>query len=567
MKNLFKKNKIAIENLLKDSIDHLVDQFRQARTNFTVASAYGQIILVLQNITQLILLYIEDSITELNITQASRPTSVQGLLRLTGHNPTRAISATGEIALSVLGGQEVPGGVIIIPNHTKIKCLNNGVTYILDLPGDEIRLPIDGSKNGMKVNIIQGEMEQQIFTGTGQQLQSIEVNFPQSTYIDHYKVDVFVNGERWRPYDSLYDMPKDGKCYLLKTGMTSGVDIFFGNSYFGALPPLGAEIRVEYLVTGGDIGNIDATEDKVYFKWEEPGFDLFGDDIEINDMLIVKSTIAPEFGTNPEPLSLSRLIAPKTSRSYVLANPDNYIIFLEKFNLFSIIDAYITDDDDNIEDDNVIYLFLIPNVTKKLKSSENYFDLDESEFKLTDNQKKKVLNLIEKSGSKVISTEISIVDPKITRYVINVALIIFETGPSEDMIRQSITEKISDYFLSVRRRDRIPRSDLIAIIESVAGVDSVNINIVSEANEYMQSLAKSKGVNMPLEGIDEFGDIIIEAGELPIIRGGWSDRNGVSYVKGIDEEKPCSINIQIRDTVPYNYNTEINSRSKNNIKK
>src|SRR3972149_1905009 len=109
--NIFQKNRLAIELLLTDTINYTVDVFKQGRTNFTVASAYGQIIFVLENIAQLILYYIEDSITELNINTATRANSVYGLARLAGHNATRAISSTGQVSLSVKpNAADVAGG-------------------------------------------------------------------------------------------------------------------------------------------------------------------------------------------------------------------------------------------------------------------------------------------------------------------------------------------------------------------------------------------------------------------------------------------------------------------------
>jgi hypothetical protein len=188
---LFKKNRIDIELLISDTVEYTVNQFEQSRTNFTVASAYGQIIFVLENIAQLILYYIEDSITELNINTATRTNSVYGLARLAGHNPTRAISATGEIALKLLNNaplSDVNGAYIIIPNYTRIKCMNNGLTYLLDLPGDETRIPVDGSKNGIKFRIIQGDIETQSFTGTGRDLQTYSINFQQSGMVEHHNV-------------------------------------------------------------------------------------------------------------------------------------------------------------------------------------------------------------------------------------------------------------------------------------------------------------------------------------------------------------------------------------------
>jgi len=600
---MFTKNRIDIELLIQDTINYTVDKFAQSRSNFTVASAYGQIIFVLQNLSQLILYYIEDSITELNINTASRSNSIYGLARLAGHNPTRGISATGEIAIKFLDNapvSDISGGYIIMLNYNKIKCKNNGLTYLLNLPGDEIRIPVDGSKNGIKLNIIQGTIETQIFTGTGTALQTFSANFPQTGMVEHYHVTVYVNGTKWKMYDSLYDMPYDKEGFILKTGINSGIDIYFGNTNAGKRPMLGSEIRVEFLVTNGESGNLLLSQDtEALWSWEDPGYTLFGDEVDLNEFFGFKTTVPPDFGANAEPLALTKLIAPKNSRSYVLANPDSYIIFLEKFNVFSIIDAYQTKSFNNplnlpglpipvppspsingltttvsnsavvdMYDDKIIYLFIVPDITKKLKSNENYFNVNEDKFKLTEPQKEKILTLIERSGSKVVGTEVSIVDPKISRFVINVAVIIF-SDVSEAEVRITIEEKLSKYFLNMRRRDRIPRSDLIAVIESVSGVDSVNISLVSEIDEKQAILSMTNmrsSANMEAPRIDGYGDITIRDQELPIIRGGWTDRNGTEYQSGIEQTQPGALNIIVTDVVYKSYNTEVNNNVKTNLR-
>ena len=65
-------------------------------------------------------------------------------------------------------------------------------------------------------------------------------------------------------------------------------------------------------------------------------------------------------------------------------------------------------------------------------------------------------------------------DPVIVRYALNIVLRYVE-GFDKDEIHASIREQLSTYFIYVNRRDRIPRSDLISIIENVDGIDSVNV--------------------------------------------------------------------------------------------
>ena len=143
-----------------------------------------------------------------------------------------------------------------------------------------------------------------------------------------------------------------------------------------------------------------------------------------------------------------------------------------------MINAFTTFDDAYLDDDNVIYLFLIPDITKRMTDGENYFTVAQKFFSLSDYEKMKVLKLIEDSGSKIVTTVVKIVDPIITKYVMNVSLVTYE-GFSTITIREKIVDEVSNYFLTNDRTDRIPKSDLIRIIENVEGVDSVNVSFIS----------------------------------------------------------------------------------------
>lgn len=560
--------------MLSDIVKYMSDKFGQSLTNFTVASAYGQIVFVLSNITQMVMYYIESSITEMNIRTATRPQNVQGLVTLAGHQPTRAIAAEGSVSLYIQKGAQldIPGGLIIIPNGTRLTCANNGMQYLVNLPSTEIRMPMDGSKNGTVVNLIQGKIETQTFTGTGRDLQSITVNFPNAYRIDNNRVDVYVNGTKWKKYDSFYDMPYQAKAFCVRNSpVGSGIDVFFGTGGFGLPPQSGAEIVVEYLVNNGTSGNLSVAEGElVDWQWVDSGLTLFGEDVDLNKNLGVKLVVSPDFGTDPEPLELTRLIGPRTSRSYVLANPTNYITYFERFNQFSIIDVYQTKDDKNLKDDKILYALLVPDVRKTMQSNENYFSIPEERFRLTETQKNTLIEIVNRSGSKVVSTELSFVDVKFSRFVLNIAVILYDDAIPE-VVKSQIIENVADYFLSIRRRDRIPQSDIIRIVEGIEGVDSVNASFTSEIDEEFAKIkstslgSSTADVKKQRPRIDEFGDILIYGSELPIIRGGWTDRNGVSYEKSIDDAKPSAVNIIVKSVVPKNYNAEMNAIKVNKL--
>jgi hypothetical protein len=400
----------------------------------------------------MIFYYIEDSITELNIHTASRRQSIMGLAALTGHSVTRAMSANGDIEMQYSGQNvDMYGQVIIIPNYSKILCINNNQRYVLSLNQDDIRVNI-GNSDRIRVKIIQGNWENQTFTGNGEILQSYEVNLRGRREIDNKHVNVYVNGELFPKYESLYDIPYQKAGCLIRTGMTSGVDIFFGTDYNGKVPQTGSEIRVEYLLTTGIAGNVLSNFQNLEFRWEDSGYDITGKEIDLNTALNVNLVTPLIFGTTPEPIELTKLIAPRTSRSYVLANPENYSIFLQKMNYFSLVECFSTFDDDNLEDDNVIYIFAIPDILNRVRNNEDYFTIPQGQFIMTDLEKDAIYRLLQESGQMIITTMVKVLDPVITRYVLNISLIIYE-GYDIDTIREKIIDRVSQYFLNNKRRE------------------------------------------------------------------------------------------------------------------
>jgi hypothetical protein len=567
MNNIFQKNNILIKGLLNTTYNFLQSTFNQTRNVFTTASAWGQLLFVLENLSQLILYFIEDSITELNIYEATRDYSVKSLARISGYNPARAMAAQGEVAISWnLKIADVGGGAVIIPENTRIQCEQNGLPYTIILNGPRVKISLTRG-SAFRFKIAQGTFSNSTFTGTGRALQSYNVPVKGGVTVDQFYVNVYINGNKWRMYDSLYDIPLEGEGYLVKSGISEGIDVYFGNSNFGKVPQPGSFIRVDYLLTGGSLGNLRSTSTApIRFKFLDQGTDLLGAEVNLNDYLQIITTVDPSFGADEEPIAITRLAAPKTSRSFVFANASNYEIYLQKFNIFSQIQAFSTFDDEYLDDDNVVYLYLVPDITVGLTSNQDYFSIPLSSFLLTEAQKLAILNLIEDSGSMIATTVVKIIEPAISRYVGNAVITVFE-GNDPEIIKDKIQSTISEYFINLKRRDKIPRSDMIALIESIPGVDSVSFYFVGQANEAyhatVDNLPNVSSSELATNiGFDDFGDIIIKRGELVVLRGGWNDRYGNYYEVGIVPGKPSALNISVKSIVPVDYLSELNAETK-----
>lgn len=585
------KSRITYSDLVNQTQEYLVRAYNRARQIFTPSSPFGQILLVLQNITSLIFYYIEDALVELNIYTAFKEKSVYGLARLAGHNPTRSISARGTLSMNIKPGssEELGTPFVYVNNNTAITNVNTGLPYIIKVDNTQEKIKIDLTTNAIyNFRAIQGEIEEQSVISNGRNLQSY--NFASETQVENDTVEVFINGDQFGIVDSLYDMTKGERGVIVKTGIAGGIDIYFGNDDWGYVPPNGSQILVKYIKTAGIRGNIFAASDILQWKFNDQGLSNIGTEVDLNDVFNVGVKNPFVLGSSEEALDLTRLIAPKTSRALVLANPDNYVAFLSRFD-YSYVNAYTTYDDEYLDDDNVVYLFLVPNVQSRLSKNSDYFTTNVANFKLSEEEKTALYTYIQKSGRQIVSTELSVVDPIITKYGLNIILRVFD-GIDPETLKADIIALMSQYFLRVQRRDKVPKSDVTALIENVSGVDSVNVQFVSERNEAairngyyykttyqldtFRSLREAIRTKVTLTtdsegnvtedpniGLDKFGDIQIGLNELPIIRGGWSDREGVEYSTDIKSNNVSSINIVIDEIIDEDLSTQIMTQNKN----
>ena len=270
--SIIKTARIRLSELCQDSINFIKQTYEDAGQYFTMASPMGQLLQVILNLGRTILYYIEDSITELNINTASRSQSVKGLAALTGHNSSRGVAARGTLRLFYNGQKlDIYGNTAVIPNYTRIISTYNGLTYTIVLPGNEVRLDLSSVTNYVDVNIVQGKLEYQQSTGTGDPLQSFNFQAKKGSIIDNFFVNIYVNGKKWAKRESILDMNFNEESVIVKTGQTGGIDVFFGNGYNGSVPPLGSTILVEYLLTDGDAGNIRTAEAKTTTNWKFEG--------------------------------------------------------------------------------------------------------------------------------------------------------------------------------------------------------------------------------------------------------------------------------------------------------
>jgi len=570
------KARLKASELMEQAVVFLNSKYNQTAHVFTSASPFGQLLTVIANMAELIFTYISHTAEELNISTAQNIETIYGLAQLTGHNAYRGGSAYGMLAIKVNTSSDlIDGNYLIIHNFTRFTITETGCSYFLNLPSDYIRLKIDDAEY-VNVNFMQGEPETQTFTSDGTALQSYNP-ITSNIMTDHDNVAVTVNGKEWKRVESLYDMPADdgiddnAECFIVKSSVTTGLSIFFGNGSFGKIPPAGATIAVTYIKTDGASGNSESTN--LTYSFDDTGTDEYGNSIELDEVLSVQTITPPMLGSNFEDPEFTRLVAPRTSKSFVLATPENYISYLSKYNQYSSVYAYNTKEDNDLYDDNITYLRIIPNMKKKLTSTQDYFELPTNEFLLNNVEKESIINALDNSGRMLINSEVVMVDPVIRKFVINIIVRYFE-DIDKTLIKSNIKSKLSTYFLNINRTDIIPVSDIVAIVERIDGVDTCDVFFVNKENEDaidngyyykkkqvrdgLEYVDSQERVNLsynqdPRLGFDDFGNLKIKDNELFIVKGGWKDRDGNYYTETPEDGKLGPLNIFFIDKVDNSY--------------
>ena len=352
-------------------------------------------------------------------------------------------------------------------------------------------------------------------------------------------------------------LPEEEAC-VVRTGFNGGIDVIFGNGGFGAIPGIGSTIRVRFLTSNGSEGNI-FRRTRNDFKFVSDIIDGNGETIDIGNIFDIDILNDINFGVDEESLNFTKNILPIVSNNFVLGLPQQYAYEIKKLGVFSHVNAY--------ERSQTIFIVATPNVRLFKNQNSDYFTVDIKAFELDRYEKSKIDKYLKIAGNLQLTRRYRIDSPKLSYYVMNVFVIPYSDA-TDDSVNSQILDKISEYFLDLKRIDRIPKLDIIRELSSISDVHSIDIQFISKKNEdyhrdnmirqtnnarnQNSNLNPSVGVRKratdydptKLLGIDQtLGDIIFEPDELPIIRGGWYDRNGLYYSDDVSSNQLKSVNI------------------------
>jgi len=552
---------ISFANIKNEIERFLRTEHNKAGVLYSPASPFGQILDVLENLHQLSLLYLKNSIKQFDLSDpnSNNERIIKNAAIFAGHIPGRSISATGNLKLVVKSGidleSELPGGRFTITNKTTLRNNTNGLFYSVNL-GQDRATYIVNSNSQIFLPITQGRFQRVNFTGSGNPNQTFQVNVRGTEDVENFNVEVLVNGEFFELKKSLYDMIPNEKSCVVRTGFNGGIDVIFGNGNFGMMPPISSSIEITYLVTNGQDGNIfrRTVND---FTFVDDVLDGFGNTLDISKVFDVLIFNDINFGSNRESLAFTKNILPIASNNFVLGLPQQYAYEIKKLGVFSHVNAY--------EDDSIIYIVATPNIKLFKNRNADYFSVNTNAFILDDYEKSKIDKYLRSNGNIQLTRRYRIDSPILSYYVLNVFVIRYSDS-NDDSVKAQIIDRVSEYFLNFNRIDRIPKSDIIRSLSQINDIHSVDIQFTSKKNEdyHKNNLNRTQNkvdnsesvLNPSLVQVDPtyqpnltlgldpvLGDIVFEPNEIPIIRGGWYDRNGVYFSTSMNDMSLKSINI------------------------
>lgn len=521
---------------------YLSKTLSDAGTLYGNNTVFGQMLNVLNSTVQNIMLYIEDSLVEQNKYTAQRKKSIYGLAAQSGYNPSLGKAAGVQLKIDYIPTNSSNLN-IVINNHERLTCTQNGLTYNIILPQEAIVMSIENDNNSKYVYAVEGRFETQTYISTGGKYYTKNFKFSGNMDIDY--LEVRVNNEKWEKRESFYDMDPDGMQYIVKTSPINGIDLVFGNDRYGRSLQNEDVISITYLVHDGELGNMNSSTE-TYFVFNDNLRNIAGEPVDGNTIFNV--TFASEdpisSGSNSESIDQVRQMIGLNSRSLVLASPDNYKEFLNKFSFCGYNRTW------SEVGSLVVNSMVMKNYKMSLANGSDYFNLKDEDFVLSPEQKKSIQNCLENSGCMLAGVSYNILDPQLCKYALYVYVTLKSDNYEKDYVEGHIRNLIGDFFGNIQSDVFIPKSDIIHMIkENVNEVDGVEVYFLSERNEtaiqrgqYINTdykfnpstgsyTRKSETVYLyqgedPGLGLDEHGNIYLPTDfQFPILQGGWDYRN------------------------------------------
>ena len=499
------------------------------------SSVIGQLINVIGASVNNVMIYLQDAFAEQNKYTAQRKKSIYGLAAQTGFNASLGYAAGMNFRMTYMPNN-VNDLTYILKNKTKVLCTQNGLTYNIILPQENVIFTTAKDMSSKQIYAVEGTFETQEFISTGGQLYSINVVFNGDCDISY--TEVYVNDELWTRRESLYDMAADGKEYVIHTSLNKGFDIIFGNDNFGRSLKVDDKITVNYLTHNGELGNIDYSL-PASIVFSDPIVDASGNEIDADEVFNIEIAERPaNNGTYSDKTDFVKEMIGYNSRAMVLADEKDYKLYLNRISFVGWNHTW------SEEGSLVVNSIILKNYKTQMENGDEYFNLKEKDFILSDEQKKSIQTSIKNSGTQLAGTVLNIFDPKLVKYAVYVYIKMNDVSYDKTLIQDTIHKLIGQFMGDINSDTIIAKSDIVHLLKSnIENIDSVDIYFLSERNEkaiidgkytienyiynpktklYDTKSTTYSVVGDPGLGLDAHGNIFVESMfQFPVLMGGW----------------------------------------------
>ena len=362
---------------------YLSKTFNSLGLQYSHSQVFGVIFDGIKGIMQNAMFYIEDALTEQNIFKASRKTSVYSLAKISGFEAYYGSTSTGSIILRQKVNNFAFETAQIIPKihirrGTRLLNKNTGVVYSIDIPTEYYIIDLRKPLVSHQLKIVQGVFIKGSYVASGKNLETIHVS--SSELFDKDYITVTVDGEKWEPVSSLYDMIPGGKQYLISIGYDNAFDITFGNSSLGKRLNPGQTVMVEYLTHSGSGGNILSNEvSNMVFK--DKLYSNSGESVDGDNYLLLSLKNSISGGTNSDSISFIRNMIGANSRSLVLASEDNFKLFFRRFSFVGYVNCW------SELNSMIITTTCLKKISSIIKNDLDYYKISKKDLLLSDEEK------------------------------------------------------------------------------------------------------------------------------------------------------------------------------------
>jgi hypothetical protein len=224
-----------------------------------VGSNLAAIIDIISYAFNTLIYYLNRTSTESMYTEAQLFENINRIVKLIDYSPVGFQTSTLSFSCSA---RNFEPGLYTIPRYSSIALrdvslsVNEDITFSINDTGIVALTELSQQKL-----LYQGRyQEYPLYTALGDVNETIVMNVPTDTLIDHYNIDVYVKSIKtgtWEQFNktaNLYLEPRQAKSYEIRLNPNKRYEIKFGNDINGYKLQSGDQVAIYYLVSRGEAG-------------------------------------------------------------------------------------------------------------------------------------------------------------------------------------------------------------------------------------------------------------------------------------------------------------------------